>query len=234
MYAFADCFQLSSVDIENGVEEIEHAVFYRCKELKINLPDSIHIIREGAFAECASLDEVKIPQGISYLSTDMFSKCSGLKYVEIPSNISNIGIGAFWGCNNIQSVFLSEGVEKIDIGAFADCSRLKEIYIPESISSIAGGEYAVFSGCTNLADIYYSGSKERWDAIPDSDKLAGLRPEIHYNWSGNRSDVPSSWAVDEVEAARENGLIPEELDEKYQENITRQEFCRLAVQLLKQ
>ena len=233
MYAFADCFQLSSVDIENGVEEIEHAVFYRCKELKkINLPDSIHIIREGAFAECASLDEVKIPQGISYLSTDMFSKCSGLKYVEIPSNISNIGIGAFWGCNNIQSVFLSEGVEKIDIGAFADCSRLKEIYIPESISSIAGGEYAVFSGCTNLADIYYSGSKERWDAIPDSDKLAGLRPEIHYNWSGNRSDVPSSWAVDEVEAARENGLIPEELDEKYQENITRQEFCRLAVQLL--
>ena len=233
MYAFADCFQLSSVDIENGVEEIEHAVFYRCKELKkINLPDSIHIIREGAFAECTSLDEIKIPQGISYLSTDMFSKCFGLKYVEIPSNISSIGISAFWGCDNIQSVFLSEGVEDIHIGAFADCSRLKEIYIPASISFIAGGADAAFSGCTNLADIYYSGSKEQWDAIPNSDKLAGLRPEIHYNWSGNSSDTPSSWAVEEIEDARENGLIPESLDEKYQNNITRQEFCQLAVQLL--
>ena len=233
MYAFADCFQLASVDIENGVEEIEHAVFYRCKELKkINLPDSIHIIREGAFAECASLEEVKIPQGISYLSTDMFSNCSSLKSVEIPSNISNVGIGAFEGCSNLQSAVLAEGVEQINILAFADCSQMKEIYIPASVNFIAGGEYAAFLGCTKLTDIYYSGSKEGWDAIPNSDKLAGLRPEIHYNWSGSSSDAPSTWAVEEIEDARENGLIPEELDEKYQNNITRQEFCQLAVRLI--
>lgn len=233
MYAFADCSQLASVDIGNGVEEIDHAVFYRCLELKkVYLPDSIHIIREGAFADCASLEEIKIPQGISYLSTDMFSNCSSLKSVEIPSNISGVGISAFQGCDNLQSAILSEGVERIDISAFADCSQMKEIYIPASVNFIAGGEYASFSGCTKLADIYYSGSKEQWDAIQNLDKLAGLRPEIHYNWSGSSSDAPSSWAVEEIEDARENGLIPEELDEKYQNNITRQEFCQLAVQLL--
>lgn len=48
----------------------------------------------------------------------------------------------------------------------------------------------------------------------------------------NNFATPSTWAIKEVEDARENGLIPEELDEKYQNNITRQEFCQLAVQLL--
>ena len=44
-------------------------------------------------------------------------------------------------------------------------------------------------------------------------------------------DTPSDWAVPEVEKAREYGLIPEDLFKSFKENISRQEFCRLAMAL---
>lgn len=44
---------------------------------------------------------------------------------------------------------------------------------------------------------------------------------------------PSSWAEAEVSTARDNGLIPESLDGNYTGNITRLEFCKLAMALVK-
>lgn len=232
-YAFADCSRLVNVDIENGVEQLDYAVFYRCENLrKIDLPDSICEIGEGAFAECVDLEEIRIPRGMSGLSTDTFINCSSLKYLEIPSNIFSVGISAFDGCSNLQKVLLSEGVERLDVGAFADCKNLEEIFIPKSMNLIVGGEYSTFLHCYKLKDVYYGGSQTQWHAMADSDKLAGLNPVIHYNSSPNNFTAPSTWAIKEIEEARENGLIPESLDGEYQNNITRQEFCQLAVQLL--
>lgn len=51
--------------------------------------------------------------------------------------------------------------------------------------------------------------------------------------TGLPQTVPSSWAEDEVNSARDNGLIPESLDGNYTGNITRAEFCRLGVALVK-
>ncbi|WP_281693033.1 S-layer homology domain-containing protein [Agathobaculum desmolans] len=45
-------------------------------------------------------------------------------------------------------------------------------------------------------------------------------------------DTPSSWATEEVDAARDAGIIPENLDSKYQDNITREEFCEIATALV--
>lgn len=45
-------------------------------------------------------------------------------------------------------------------------------------------------------------------------------------------EQPSSWAQAEVSAARAAGLIPAELDGRFQANITRGEFCHLAATFL--
>lgn len=55
--------------------------------------------------------------------------------------------------------------------------------------------------------------------------------EKHY--PGTAQIVPSSWAEGEVNSARDNGLIPSELDGNYTGNITRLEFCKLAMALVK-
>jgi hypothetical protein len=45
-------------------------------------------------------------------------------------------------------------------------------------------------------------------------------------------DSPSSWAKEEVFAARVHGIIPERLQTNYQKPITREEFCELVIQSL--
>lgn len=43
------------------------------------------------------------------------------------------------------------------------------------------------------------------------------------------ADRPADWAANEVAAAVELGLVPEDLQNRYEAEITRAEFCRLAV-----
>lgn len=50
-------------------------------------------------------------------------------------------------------------------------------------------------------------------------------------YSGN-TDIPSVWATEEVENARNAGIIPENLDSQYQDNISREEFCEIAAALV--
>ncbi|MFR3786013.1 MAG: S-layer homology domain-containing protein [Agathobaculum desmolans] len=59
----------------------------------------------------------------------------------------------------------------------------------------------------------------------DADTLELCRNVMMY--SGD-TDIPSEWAAEEVDAAREYGLIPGELDKEYQTKITRAEFCILV------
>ncbi len=47
------------------------------------------------------------------------------------------------------------------------------------------------------------------------------------------ADLPSSWALVEVEAAEALGLVPAGLVLGYRENTTRQEFCHLVMNLVK-
>ena len=46
------------------------------------------------------------------------------------------------------------------------------------------------------------------------------------------ADEPSSWAQEAVQAARDAGLVPEELDSAYTQPITRAEYCALAAAVL--
>lgn len=49
--------------------------------------------------------------------------------------------------------------------------------------------------------------------------------------SANTGSTPSSWAVAEIEKAKDYGLITAKVLGNYQQSITREEFCELAVKL---
>lgn len=58
------------------------------------------------------------------------------------------------------------------------CST-RSVTIPDSVTSI--GNYA-FGGCPSLTDVYYSGTKENWNAITISNGNEPLtNATIHYN-----------------------------------------------------
>ncbi len=46
-----------------------------------------------------------------------------------------------------------------------------------------------------------------------------------------QAEMPSSWAEQDVEKAKEYALITESVKQNYQQNITREEFCELVVNL---
>ena len=105
--------------------------------------------------------------------------------------------------------------------------------VPESLDvQVSVGDRRTYWDAAGiwLIDIsfYYNGEMVA-GALFDADTLELGRNITMY--SGN-TDIPSAWAIEEVENARNAGIIPDHLDSQYQDNITREEFCEIAAALV--
>ena len=107
------------------------------------------------------------------------------------------------------------------------------VAVATSICMLAGtaqGAFAASGTAKANRDIVEDASAQ---ASADGIFYVGTASGPLYAINGNgTSEPPSSWAIEEVDAARAEGLIPAELDSSYQANITREEFCHLMAQLL--
>ena len=77
--------------------------------MEINtIPDSVHDIGEGAFSNCALLDEVEIPDSVTRMDDCAFRGCVSLERVLIPDSVKDLGWGLFDGCDKVV-VYCREG-----------------------------------------------------------------------------------------------------------------------------
>ena len=82
----------------------------------------------------------------------------------------------FWYFN-VSDVVIADGINGIGRTTFVSC-HMSSITIPTSVTSI--GEWA-FSGCDNLTDVYYRGTKEQWEKISIGDNNEPLlSATIHF------------------------------------------------------
>ncbi len=146
-WAFQSFTFIISVDISEGVENIEYWAFDGCKGLnRISLPNSLKTI-EAAFSDCTGLTYIDIPKGLTSIS-NAFSGCTGLTSIDIPSNITCID-GAFSGCTGLLEIKIPDSVISIE-GAFSGCRSLTSVTIPSSVTSTG---WYTFSGCTDLTKV---------------------------------------------------------------------------------
>ena len=136
-------------------ESTTEIVKYNGSDAKITIPAEldgrkVSAIGDSAFADCTSLETVKISDGIECLKNAAFYRCSNLKNMTIPDSVTSIGDFAFYCCTGLQSIMIPKGVTSIGDSAFAECSSLESIMIPEGITSI---NKKVFSGCTGLRSV---------------------------------------------------------------------------------
>lgn len=70
--AFLDCYQLTEVTLEEGIQEIANQAFRRCDVLRsVTLPASVRWVEEGAFYNCKSLQTIQVEEeNPIYLSRD--------------------------------------------------------------------------------------------------------------------------------------------------------------------
>ncbi|MGN0613137.1 MAG: leucine-rich repeat domain-containing protein, partial [Porcipelethomonas sp.] len=133
-----------------------------------NIPDSVTSIENGAFLECASLENITIPDSVTSIGNSAFGECTSLASITIPDSVTSIGYGAFWRCSSLASIYVSEknmnycsidGVlfnkDKTELIQYPIGNERTEYNIPDSVTSIENG---AFLECASLENI----------TIPDS------------------------------------------------------------------
>ena len=217
---FEDCTSLTSITIPNSVTSIGYEAFYDCNSLtSITIPNSVTSIGDGAFRGCTGLTSITIPDSVTSIGGNAFRRCSSLTSITIPNSVTSIGDRAFVGCTDLKSITIPDSVTSIGEVAFAGCTDLTSITIPDSVTSIGYGTFdgctgltsitipnsvtsigkSAFEDCTGLKDVYYTGSKDEWEAISIGEyNDCLLDATIHYNWiddsvlSLNRSEMTVS------------------------------------------
>ena len=185
--AFERCTGLTSITIPDSVTSIGATAFDGCTGLtSITIPDSVTSIGDLAFQDCTDLTSINVASGNNYYSDNngvLFNK-KKTALIRYPEGKSQ------------TSYTIPNSVTRIGYYAFEDCTGLTSITIPNSVTSI--GDWA-FRGCTGLKDVYYTGSKDEWEAISiGAGNGCLLNATIHYNGiddsvlSLNRSEMTVS------------------------------------------
>lgn len=157
-FAFTYCWELTGILLPEGVTSIGEYAFEECDIKTIYLPVSVTKICAGAFY-MTSLESITLPNTLPRIEDGTFFGCRGLTNIEIPNGVTSI-------CHN----------------AFSNCENIVSIIIPDSVTSI--GTYA-FDLCTSLANVYYTGTEEQWNAITIGIENESLtNATIHYNYQG--------------------------------------------------
>ena len=183
---FFTCFDLESVLLPYGLDEIEDNVFNACTCLtNIDLPESLSKIGKSAFQDCKQLRYIVFGKKLRRLSDWVFSGCSRLKLVSLPKGeLTYIGNMTFENCLSLKKLTVPEGVEYIGNRAFAGCTSLEEIYLPASLKEIEPG---AFEGCAKLR--IYTPKKSVAYSFAEREHITCVRLGLFKTWDDNTDDV---------------------------------------------
>ena len=136
-WAFADCLQLETVEIKNGVPEIWGGTFYNCPSLKtVIIPEKLEKIELYAFNKCVNLETV-------YYNA---INC------EVDTNLQTPNLSVFENCNP-ENIIIGEKVEYLGAALFMNCDTVESIKIPDSVTTV--DRYAFYS-CDELSSVEWN------------------------------------------------------------------------------
>lgn len=157
--AFANCDNIVSISIPNGIVSIEHYAFYNCNKLSsISIPASVTNIDETAFVNCSGIESISVDN-----CNEIFSSVNnclikdgtivlGCKNSIIPTDFSvnTIGKYAFCGCDGLTSITIPNGVLLINDFAFERCANLERIEFDGFIFDVSS---LAFYCCSGIEEI---------------------------------------------------------------------------------
>lgn len=128
---FAGCRDLHKVILAPGTYDISDYAFQGCINLDfITLPESMFRIGKGAFKDCSML-QLRLVDHIHVIEEGAFQNCASLEHLDIPIKLKTIESRVFSGCKLLQTVRFHSKFESIDPFAFENCTYLKAVFIPE-------------------------------------------------------------------------------------------------------
>ena len=142
-YPFEGCKNLQTVVLKDTVGHIGNHMFEGCGLANVTIPESVHSMGYGAFADCTALTNVTIlgnitndwgrTQSETGATTDdyPFRGCTRLEKVVLGENLTRIGAWMFGACSHLATLTIPDGI--LNVGSSAFCgSGLKTLYVPVS------------------------------------------------------------------------------------------------------
>ena len=103
---------LEIVTVSASLVGIGRNAFAGCKKLKkFDASYScLSVVGGGAFAECESLEEVKLPNWVTSIGAGAFKNCKALTSFQNPEGNTVVEEKCFWGCEKLTEFVCKEGV----------------------------------------------------------------------------------------------------------------------------
>ncbi len=162
---------LKEVIVTGGLGVTSKA-FMGCRNLTtIILPEGMVMIADYAFSGCNQLTHLSIPDSLRSLymnsSDDGLDKCKNLVYNEYKNglylgNEENPYVIFVKPDRTVSTLEIHNQTKIIHAYAYIGSTFLSRIILPKSVVWIGN---SAFDGCTNLSEIFYTGTYEEWQKV---------------------------------------------------------------------
>lgn len=150
-YGFANCKNLRSVTMPEGLLEIGTAAFSTCEALEvIDIPETVKTVEQYAFANCVSMKFATLGNGVETLGKYAFAFCTSLKNIKLSDRLTRIQPYSFYDCRALTELSLTDSIESVEAGAFYNCATLKSVSIGKALSML---NVKAFDECDNIATV---------------------------------------------------------------------------------
>ena len=130
------------------VAAIAPRAFWRSAVTEVQIPNSVTMIGDAAFADAEDLANITLPLGLKAVSRYMLAG-TAVTHVALPEGVVSIGQSAFEDCSYLRTIFLPASLHYIGESAFGYCSILNEIYSDAATPPLTMGD-DTFEGCGNI------------------------------------------------------------------------------------
>ena len=134
--------------VNYDVAAIAPRAFWQSAVTEVQIPNSVTMIGEAAFADADKLTSITLPLGLKTISRYMLAG-TGVTTIVIPEGVSEVGIGAFEDCNQLHTIYLPASLHYIGERAFGYCANLNEVYSDAAMPPLLLGD-DTFEGCSNI------------------------------------------------------------------------------------
>lgn len=151
--------------IPEGIREVRSGAFVfvgrsHDRAMTVKLPQSMEIIRRGAFHGMFRLWRINIPAGLHTIEEGAFGYCYWLTHMEVsPENLNyrmqdgmlveNVAEKILVAIESGKTFTVPEGIQCIGDNAFSNGMEMEEISLPETLTEIGSNAFA-YSGLKQL------------------------------------------------------------------------------------
>ena len=134
--------------VNYDVAAIAARAFWRSAVTEIQIPNSVTMIGEAAFADAEDLANITLPLGLTAVSKYMLAG-TAVTHVVLPEGVTSIDKGAFEDCTYLSTIFLPASLRYVGESAFGYCVNLNEVYSDAATPPYLMGNNT-FEGCSGI------------------------------------------------------------------------------------